>query len=79
VGNARDVEQVIDQQSILILQTSASFIGIADKIRALDGGADNYLVEPIEPDELIANVKALLRLGKVITLKPARISTRDLA
>lgn len=52
-------------QPILILQTSASFIGAADKIRALDGGADNYLVEPIEPDELIANVKALLRLGKV--------------
>lgn len=52
-------------QAILILQTSASFIGTADKIRALDGGADNYLVEPIEPDELIANVKALLRLGQV--------------
>ncbi len=52
-------------QTILILQTSASFIGSADKIRGLDGGADNYLVEPIEPDELIANVKALLRLGKV--------------
>jgi CheY-like chemotaxis protein len=31
-----------ETQSILILQTSASFIGIADKIRALDGGADNY-------------------------------------
>lgn len=52
-------------QAILILQTSASYIGTADKVRALDGGADNYLVEPIEPDELIANVKALLRLGRV--------------
>lgn len=55
----------IDTQHILILQTSASYIGTADKIRALDGGADNYLVEPIEPDELIANVNALLRLGNV--------------
>lgn len=52
-------------KAILILQTSASFIHPADKVRALDGGADNYLVEPIEPDELIANVKALLRLGRV--------------
>ncbi|MDB5838907.1 MAG: hybrid sensor histidine kinase/response regulator [Herminiimonas sp.] len=52
-------------QTILILQTSASYIGIADKIRALDGGADNYLVEPVEPEELIANVKALLRLARV--------------
>lgn len=52
-------------KNILVLQTSASFLGSADKIRSLDGGADNYLVEPIDPDELIANVKALLRLGKV--------------
>lgn len=52
-------------QNILILQTSASFVGTADKVKALDGGADNYLVEPIEPDELVSNVNALLRLGKV--------------
>jgi signal transduction histidine kinase len=52
-------------RTILILQTSASYVGIGDKIRALDGGADNYLFEPIEPEELVANVKALLRLGKV--------------
>jgi len=52
-------------EDVLILQTSASFLNSADKIRALDGGADNYLVEPIEPDELIANVNALLRLRKI--------------
>ena len=61
----RQLKENPNTQHILVLQTSASFIGSADKIRALDGGADNYLVEPIEPDELIANVKALLRLGKV--------------
>ncbi len=59
----RRLKENLQTQTILVLQTSASFIGSADKIRALDGGADNYLVEPIEPDELIANVKALLRLG----------------
>ncbi len=52
-------------RAILVLQTSASYIGVADKIRALEGGADNYLFEPIEPEELVANVKALLRLGRV--------------
>lgn len=52
-------------QTILVLQTSASYIRTVDKIHALDSGADNYLVEPIEPDELVANVKALLRLGSV--------------
>ncbi|TFW20843.1 response regulator [Massilia arenosa] len=50
---------------ILVLQTSASFVGTTDKVRALDTGADNYLFEPIEPEELIANVRALLRLGRV--------------
>jgi signal transduction histidine kinase len=54
-----------ETRSILVLQTSASYIGSADKVRALDGGADNYLVEPIEPEELIANVNALIRLGRL--------------
>ncbi len=51
--------------AILVLQTSASYVGVAHKIKALEGGADNYLFEPIEPEELVANVKALLRLGRV--------------
>ncbi|MES2898846.1 MAG: response regulator [Pseudomonadota bacterium] len=51
--------------TILVLQTSASYVGVTDKIRALEGGADNYLFEPIEPEELVANVKALLRLSRV--------------
>lgn len=48
--------------NILVLQTSAALTGRADKVRGLDGGADNYLAAPIESDELIANVTALLRL-----------------
>jgi PAS domain S-box-containing protein len=51
--------------SILILQTSASATASSDKVRALDGGADNFLVAPIEPAELVANVRALLRLRYV--------------
>lgn len=51
-------------QTILILQTSASFLKSEDKIQALEWGADNYLFEPIEPEELIANVRALLRLSR---------------
>lgn len=44
---------------IMVLQTSAAFTGSAARTRALDGGADSYLVEPIEPDELVATVHAL--------------------
>jgi signal transduction histidine kinase len=33
-------------------------------VASLDAGADGYLVEPIEPEELVANVRALLRMRK---------------
>ncbi|WP_332876827.1 ATP-binding response regulator [Massilia sp. S19_KUP03_FR1] len=48
--------------AILVLQTSAALTGRDDKIRGLEGGADNYLAAPIEADELIANVNALMRM-----------------
>ncbi|MFZ6647686.1 response regulator [Undibacterium sp. TJN25] len=48
--------------AVLILQTSAALTQREDRIRGLEGGADNYLVTPLEADELVANVRALLRL-----------------
>ena len=53
-----------DTSSILVLQTSASLVDSMHRVEALDAGADSYLVEPIEPQELVANVKALLRLRR---------------
>jgi signal transduction histidine kinase len=61
----RKLKEDPSTRMILVLQTSASYVASADKIRALEYGADNYLFEPIEPEELVANVKALLRLGRV--------------
>jgi PAS domain S-box-containing protein len=49
---------------VVVLQTSAALTGRDDKIRGLEGGADNYLAAPIEADELIANVNALLRMRR---------------
>ena len=49
---------------VVILQTSAAQPDAADRARALDGGADSYLIEPIEPVELDATVRALLRMRK---------------
>ena len=48
--------------NIVVLQTSAAFVGAHDRTVALQGGADSYLVEPIEAEELAAIVKALLRM-----------------
>jgi signal transduction histidine kinase len=47
--------------SIPVLQTSATFVSSERKIEGLESGADGYLVQPIEPLELIATVNALLR------------------
>jgi PAS domain S-box-containing protein len=46
---------------IPILQTSATFVSAERKAQGLDNGADGYLVQPVEPAELVATVRALLR------------------
>ena len=51
-----------DHPGIVVLQTSAAFVQPADRASALAGGADSYLIEPIEPEELVAAVGALLRM-----------------
>jgi two-component sensor histidine kinase len=47
--------------NLLVLQTSAEFTAI-DRAAGLEQGADAYLVEPMEPTEFVATVRALLRL-----------------
>ena len=53
-----------DDPSVLVLQTSAAFTGADDRAAALEGGADSYLVEPMEPEELVATVGAMFRLRR---------------
>jgi PAS domain S-box-containing protein len=47
-----------------ILHLSSSAIRAEDRVDGLAAGADAYLVEPVEPGELVANIRALLRLRK---------------
>jgi signal transduction histidine kinase/BarA-like signal transduction histidine kinase len=47
--------------SVLVLQVSATYVREEDTVRALEGGADACLTEPIEGPVLIATVRALLR------------------
>jgi signal transduction histidine kinase len=49
--------------SVLILQISASFVKSSDRIAGLEGGADSYLTQPVAAEELVASVRALLRMG----------------
>ncbi|MEH2077040.1 MAG: response regulator [Nostoc sp.] len=49
---------------IPVLHLSASFIQSQDKAEGLDGGADAYLAQPVEPIELLATVRSLLRIRR---------------
>jgi PAS domain S-box-containing protein len=60
----RQIKTDPSTSSILVIQTSATFTEGSDRIRGLEGGADAYLIEPIEAEELIANVRAMARLQK---------------
>jgi serine phosphatase RsbU (regulator of sigma subunit)/CheY-like chemotaxis protein len=46
---------------IPVVQVSATAIGVADRAHGLQRGADAYLAEPIEPEELLATITAALR------------------
>jgi PAS domain S-box-containing protein len=48
--------------NIVVLQTSATFTSASDRVAGLDIGADAYLVEPMEETELVATVRALMRV-----------------
>src|SRR5262249_38063702 len=45
-----------------VVQISATFVTPHDQLMGLEGGAEIYLTEPIEPLELTTVVKVLLRL-----------------
>jgi signal transduction histidine kinase len=47
--------------TVPVLHISATFTRPAHAVRALDGGADAYLVEPVDPPVLLATMNALLR------------------
>jgi signal transduction histidine kinase len=47
---------------VMVLQISAVHTTRADRVHGLECGADTYLIEPVQADELLATVNALLRL-----------------
>jgi PAS domain S-box-containing protein len=48
--------------SLFVLHLSGAYIRSEDRSEGLEGGADGYLIKPVTPRELIAQVKALLRI-----------------
>ena len=48
----------------------------ADKITALDEGADDYLTKPFSAGELLARIRALLRRAAALTSPPPVVHLR---
>jgi PAS domain S-box-containing protein len=61
-----DVCRLVKSQlpNLLVLQISASFVAPSDRATGLDSGADAYLSQPVEPSEMLATLRALLRLRR---------------
>src|SRR5689334_4053461 len=59
-----------------VLQISADFVEVEHRTRGLELGADAYLAHPIEPPELIATIRALLRARRAE--EKATATARDL-
>lgn len=58
----RQIKAAPETAQVLVLAVSARYTSAPDRTRGLDHGADAYLVHPVDGDELIATVRALLRL-----------------
>jgi PAS domain S-box-containing protein len=60
----RQIKSNPETAMIPVLHLSAIFVQSQDKAEGLEGGADGYLAQPVEPVELIATVKSLLRIRR---------------
>ena len=57
----RELQGRADRPPILILTARDD---VADRVRGLDAGADDYLVKPFRFEELLARIRALLRRAR---------------
>jgi two-component system copper resistance phosphate regulon response regulator CusR len=55
------LEQIRKQGCLMPILMLSAKDGVEDRVRALNGGADDYLVKPFSFDELTARLRALLR------------------
>ncbi len=58
----RRIKSLPEHADTMVLHISASKVTGDDRAKGFDVGSDGYLVEPVEQEELLASVRALLRL-----------------
>ena len=62
----------------MVLQVSATNVAVIDRVQSLSAGADSFLVEPVEPEELEAVARALLRLHRSESELRRAVAEREL-
>src|SRR5690349_10201803 len=60
----RELKNDPQTAATMVLQMSATNIAVIDRVQALSAGADSFLIQPVEPEELEAVTRALLRLHR---------------
>src|SRR5688500_15812861 len=73
----RRIKQDPRTSSTMVLQTSATNVTLSDRVGALTAGADSFLIEPVEQEELVAVVRALLRLNRSEAKLRAMLAERN--
>jgi pilus assembly protein CpaE len=68
---ARQLRANPETQHIFIIMFTARG-QMEDKLEGFDAGADDYLTKPVQPRELIAHIKAVLKRGGVTHAAPAK-------
>ena len=63
----RRLREDLETASIAIVQITASYERPEHAVRGLEGGADTFLVAPVDPTVLVATVRAMLRLRRAET------------
>ncbi|MBR6816854.1 MAG: response regulator transcription factor [Clostridia bacterium] len=66
------IKQIRKQSSVPVIMLTAKGDTI-DKVLGLELGADDYIVKPFEPKELIARIKAVIRRSENTADEPASI------
>jgi two-component system, sensor histidine kinase len=60
----RAIKADVQTQSIKVLHTSAVYVAPEFKVQSLECGADGYLGQPFEQEELVATLRSLMRLSE---------------
>lgn len=78
-GTIKEITQLLQKRcrktALVLLSKNKK---VEERIHALDNGADDCLVKPLEVDELVAKVKALIRRIQIVDHEPKTLRIKDL-